>query len=300
MSIANKMSARIQIAANAGVLSPTAQDKFDAKLRELSEWLSEHCKVDVEARASLEDVSQISSYDWTDEHFETFPGFEFEVIRDNEAKKSLFRGLSARSNEDREKTWGRWLSNHPEGVQECLLIAVYMAGDERPAGYVRWNSDVLIDSLDDDATSFDGQSHDLILEIELAALYVVPELRGTGFGSALRWAVVEHTLDRIGKIAEIPSEKRTEMGNPPLRIFFTGEAGSVEGALVANSIAESIDCLLQNRITPYSPWFDCNEIEDDFDYDNFLDKASLLPEPVARISIPNRDADTVWRVGLKK
>ena len=278
------MKARIQAAARAGAIPPSEQEKFNNQVMDFNCWLANHTQSRIEPEASLEDVARMSRYDWSDADFGASPGFEFKLIASHDEKSALVSGLESRSPDDEPMPWKMWLNNHQSLEEGCMLIAVYKSGDENPAGFICWNSAVFIDSLDDDATSFDGQRHSLTVELELDSVYVVADLRGVGFGSALRWAVVEHTMDTIVKIAEIPEEKMREIGNPGLRIYYTGGAYSTEGALVASSISEGISTFLEMGRGLDAPWFGDVEVEDDFDYDIYLDRACSLPDPVARVA----------------
>lgn len=283
MSIADSMTARIKAAAAAKTIPPSPKDRFDCQVSDFHTWLSTHTAVAIKKQACLEDVSLFSRYDWSDDDLDAFPGFEFKTIMGSDQKTDLVAGLKTRGAEGDDMPWEFWIDKHGSPGNGNMLIAVFKSGDDIPVGFACWNSDVFIESLADDATSFENQSHSLMFELNLESVYVAPDMRGLGFGSALRWAVVEQAMDTITKIAEIPEEKIVEIGRPDLRVFYSGEARSTEGALVASSIAESIQTIIDMGCRLEAPWFGDIQIEDDFDYDNYLDRACSLPDPVARI-----------------
>lgn len=277
----SKLQRRIRTAIENETALPTPKAAFDERVSRIQSWLAAVSMVKIDQTASLIEIWEGSSYDWSAHEPETFPGFHFKTITSQSEKTALAKELSTRSQGgDENYPWQKWISKGPVNEPHHLLVAVYPADDPRPAGFAIWHSTLFLDNLKQDATSFRDQDPDLLLQLDLESIYVTPELRGMGYASALRWAFVEHTKSVLDIVADLPMSRVKNMGNPSMRVFYSGEAHSVGGALVARSISDGIETALEDISATNPAWFGDVQMEDDFDYDNFLDKAAALDDPL--------------------
>lgn len=92
-----------------------------------------------------------------------------------------------------------------------------------------------------------GEASVVILEVDLAAVYVAPKYRKQGFSEALSWAIGRYVDSIIDMVSDLPPEDIGIMAGSDLKVIVKGDAQSPGGARFLFNTVDEIRLNIEMR-----------------------------------------------------
>lgn len=185
--------------------------------------------------------------------------FTFTRITRNKKSQALIDALIADADTQERWDFKGWLNRGLANRQ--TVIGVQREGQPGIAGFVILSTALDVRDL--------KKEPNIVLDVHLEAVYILPKFRRQGFSQALSWVAAMYVDSVIDQVNDMPKADRMVIEDLEFELFIRGEAHSAGGARFLSETVDWItsnvemDMFLEDRLRP--------TVIDDVDFSDFPD-----------------------------